>query len=378
MTIHNTPFILRAEQSIRDLFRIRTLPNKKMLRRFMNSELLLIADVGATGNPKGVWREAQEFSKFILFDPDPRASMKSSGRFSVVYPVGLWSEQGQKTLSLAVNPEASTVYQFNDDFLNDFSNASLNKAVAEQLISVDSMDNVLGPSRQWPDFIKVDAEGADLEILKGAERCLQQNCLGIFIEVSFAERHKGSAFFGETDNFLRGRNFMLMDLYPERWVRVNRISRLFSRHQVVWGDALYVLNRNEFLRRIRDAEAPERRDMFIKFLFVLLLYQLHDYADEIIKYSYKDGLITAKDEKEARQILDSAMDNGPANIARLVISIVLSSFGLLLFLPVKQLWRNNLLFLRVQSGELCNIALRFSTRRYEGCVVDQVNPSSRL
>ncbi len=74
----DTRFILRVEQSVRDMFRIRTLPNNKMLRRFMGSEFLLLADVGATGNPKGVWREAKQFANFILFDPDPRASMQGS------------------------------------------------------------------------------------------------------------------------------------------------------------------------------------------------------------------------------------------------------------------------------------------------------------
>ncbi len=290
----------------------------------------------------------------------------------------MWFEQAQKTLSLAKNPEASTIYKFNDDVLNDFSNADLHKVVSEEVISVDSMDNILSPSEKWPDFIKVDAEGADLDILKGAGKCLNKNCLGVFVEVSFVERHKGAGFFGDTDKFMRERNFQLMDLFPERWVRANKISRIFTRHQIIWGDALYMINRNEFLRRLKATEPHKRRSMFFKFLFVLMLYQLHDYATEIIKYSYKEKLITEQDEMDARHALDSAMDNATLNIVRLLVSIILASIGLLLFIPVNHLWRNNLLFFRVQFGELCNIVLRFSTRRYEGCVVDPVNPSSRL
>jgi FkbM family methyltransferase len=368
----------RTQELIRDLFRIRTLPRKRLLRKFMGSERLLLADVGATGNPKGVWREAKEFSSFILFDPDPRARLQSPDQRSSVYPVGLWSSRTTKTLSLAVNPEASSVFRFNDECLDDFLNAPLHKVVAQQAVVLDSMENVLGPSGQLPDFIKVDAEGADLEILKGAERYLRQSCLGVFIEVSFAERHKGAPFFSETDIYMRSHNFHIMDLYLERWVRANNVSRLFSRHQLIWGDALYVVSRQEFLHRLRAAEPGMRRGLFAKFLLVLLLYQLHDYADEIIRHSHAEGLITEEETKAAKRISDSAMANGPANLARLAISIILSFVGMILLIPVKHLWQDNLLFLRIQFGELVNTAQKFSAHRYKGCIADPVDPSARL
>ena len=44
------------------------------------------------------------------------------------------------------------------------------------------------------DFLKVDVEGADLEVIKGGERSLI-DCLGIKIEVQFKERNIGSPCF---------------------------------------------------------------------------------------------------------------------------------------------------------------------------------------
>jgi FkbM family methyltransferase len=371
-------FLFQIELSIRDFFRIRTLPSKRELQKFLGSERVILADVGATGNPKGVWREAEVYSRFILFDPDPRASIVASVDTTTVFPGGLWSGKGQKTLTLAANPEASTCFNFNSDVLDEFLNADLNRSVGEVQISVDTMDNVLSSGNLWPDFIKVDAEGADLEILKGAENALAKNCFGVFVEVSFAERHKGAPLFGEIDKFLRERNFILMDIFPERWIRKNNVTGIFTRHQVVWGDALFVISRAEFLRRMGLVDSSTRRSMFAKFLFILMLYQLYDYADEIIEQSYKNSLITHVDELEAKKLLESAMGNATGNIFRLVTSIILSSFGLVLFLPVQRRWQNNLLFFRIQFGELCNVLLRFSMRRYDGCVADPVNPSSRL
>jgi FkbM family methyltransferase len=365
-------------QILRDFFRIRSLPSNRKLINFLRSEKIIFADVGATGNPKGVWREAQPYSKFILFDPDPRASMTSTFDITTVFPVGLWSEKGIVTLSLAVNPEASTCFKFNSDFFGDFVIADSNMSVGEVQILVDCMDNVLSIDNLWPDFIKVDAEGADLEILKGAESILTKNCFGVFVEVSFANRHKEAPFFGDIDKFLRDRNLILMDIFPERWIRKNNISGLFTRHQVVWCDALFVISTAEFLRRMELEDLLTRKKIFSKFLFILMLYQLHDYAYEIIDKSYQNGLIAYEDVFEAHNLLESALGNASGNIFRLVVSIFLSSLGVILFLPFQPIWKNNLLFFKIQFGEFCNLFLRYSMRRYGGCIVDPVNPSSRL
>ena len=301
----------------------------------MGPERLVLADVGATGNPKGVWREAREYCSFILFDPDPRASLQSPDQHSSVYPVGLWSSSVTRTLSLAANPEASSVFEFNDEFFQDFLNAPLHKVMGRETVVLDSMENVLGSSGQLPDFIKVDAEGADLEILRGAETYLRQGCLGVFIEVSFVERHKGAPYFSERNMYMRAHNFHVMDLYLERWVRANNVSRLFSRHQLIWGDALYVVNRQEFLRRLRMTEPGRRKGLVAKFLLILLLYQHHDYAEEIIDHSHAEGLITDEEAIVAKQVVDSAMANGPANLARLAVSIILSSVGVILLMPAR-------------------------------------------
>lgn len=104
---------------------------------------------------------------------------------------------------MAANPEASTCFNFNSDILDDILNADLNRSVGEVQISVDTMDNVLSFGNLYPNFIKVDAEGADLEILTEAENALAKNCFGVFVEMSFAERHKGAPLFGEIEKFLR-------------------------------------------------------------------------------------------------------------------------------------------------------------------------------
>ena len=107
------------EQKVRDLFRIKTLPHPKITKRLLGEEKISLVDVGATGNPKGVWREAEPFSRFVLFDPDPRAELDTK-KNAVIFPIGLWSSSATQKLHLATNPEASSLFEFNIPLLGQF------------------------------------------------------------------------------------------------------------------------------------------------------------------------------------------------------------------------------------------------------------------
>jgi FkbM family methyltransferase len=79
----------------------------------------------------------------------------------------------------------------------------------------------------WPDLMKLDVEGYELEVLKGAVECMTK-CNGLILEVSFFERHIGQPLFAEVVHFLwqhgfhvsafmddipRGKEVILTDLY---------------------------------------------------------------------------------------------------------------------------------------------------------------------
>ena len=65
---------------------------------------------------------------------------------------------------------------------------------------VDCLDNLL--FNYNVDFIKLDTEGADYEILLGAKKSLDQ-CLGIVVESQFFERYLNTKSFSEIEIFMR-------------------------------------------------------------------------------------------------------------------------------------------------------------------------------
>ena len=65
--------------------------------------------------------------------------------------------------------------------------------------------------------MKLDIQGAELEVLKGAKKTLS-NTLGLEIEVEFVHLYTNQPLFGDLYTFLSSHNFELMDFTSiQRW-----------------------------------------------------------------------------------------------------------------------------------------------------------------
>lgn len=62
------------------------------------------------------------------------------------------------------------------------------------------------------DILKLDVEGYELEILKGAEKILPKIRI-IMAEVWFADDYKNAPYFSDVEKYLRENNFILLNLY---------------------------------------------------------------------------------------------------------------------------------------------------------------------
>ena len=107
-------------------------------------------------------------------------------------------------------------------------------------LKTDTLDNQLkNNSIDQIDFIKLDAQGYELEILKGSLHSLKF-VTGIEIEVSFAEIYMNQPHFIEIDKFLRNYGFEMYDLKRYFWKRLDKnLLNNSNKGQLVFGDALY-------------------------------------------------------------------------------------------------------------------------------------------
>ena len=209
---------------------------------------LQVIDVGAAFGPERRWSQLGETScRFMAFEPDARSSgdlkLDASGRIATL-AVALGSNAGMRTLHLTKAPFASSLCEPNRKVLEAFATWPWHEPAGEAKVKVDTLDHCLAANAGWrADFIKVDAEGADLEVLEGGRESLGQT-LGVQVEVAFIERHVGAPLFSDIDAYLRRAGFSLYQLTREHWLRTNGTFGVNSSPQLVWADALYLRDRD--------------------------------------------------------------------------------------------------------------------------------------
>jgi FkbM family methyltransferase len=98
-------------------------------------------------------------------------------------------------------------------------------------------------------FFKLDVQGAELEILSGSRRLLNESLLALRVEVSFLPTYKDQPLFADIDQALRPCGFAPMrflELHPWRRASKAKLPRLddgpfpYSEGQLVHGDVLYM------------------------------------------------------------------------------------------------------------------------------------------
>ena len=83
---------------------------------------------------------------------------------------------------------------------------------------ITTLDNLV-VSRQfpWPDLIKLDLQGAELQALRGADECMRRAQM-LLLEVSLIELQKGSPLLYDVVAFCHERGYRVYDI-PSLWHR---------------------------------------------------------------------------------------------------------------------------------------------------------------
>ena len=145
-----------------------------------------------------------------LFEPDIKEyedlKSKYSNRNNIYFFNNALSENGE-TLKFYIPdwPDSSSVFCHDQDFLSKTNFYNYYKLKKTIKIPSQKLDDILDEDI---DFIKIDAEGSELSILKGGTKIIQ-NCIGAELEVSFNSWAKGLPLFGDVDAFMKSKNFLL-------------------------------------------------------------------------------------------------------------------------------------------------------------------------
>jgi FkbM family methyltransferase len=136
----------------------------------------------------------------------------------------------------------SSTYEPNKPLLELFQNlANLTEVVGRDPISTVRLDDL--PEVQGADFLKLDVQGGELDVLNGAEKTLA-DAVVVHTEVEFVPLYKDQPLFAEVDQRLRQAGFVFHKLHgfagrTFKPLIVNQDINL-GLSQWLWADAVYV------------------------------------------------------------------------------------------------------------------------------------------
>jgi FkbM family methyltransferase len=222
---------------------------------------LVVVDVGCRWGFADFWRQLSPQVVLYGFDPDPaecerlRASYKDANVHLV--PLALADEPGERTLYLTREMACSSLYRPDPTLTASFPELACAAEVGTSKIVVTTLD-------EWSrsnavseiDFIKLDTQGAELDVLRGGERALA-SVRALEVEVEFNPIYVGQPLFGDVDKFLRDRGFVLWKLSTLAHYSRAEVSRQQEQQntnyydsqtvshsvlsgQLYWGHAYYV------------------------------------------------------------------------------------------------------------------------------------------
>ena len=231
---------------------------------------LKFIDVGAAEDIHPRWKRIVKFTNYVGFEPDKRSSdlliENKNCKSYKIYPFALWSKKQKLNINFTEEPRVSSHYYPNSELLSRYKNAERFKVIKQ--IEVDSIDL---DRLEIPDidFIKIDIQGGELEVLNGAKESLKR-CLGLELEVEFLNLYKGQPLFGDLKRMLLDHGLEFIDFINLcRWER----DRFNGFGHCVFGDAIF-LKSPEFIFREND------QDLISRYLAILLLYKRFDLIDK--------------------------------------------------------------------------------------------------
>jgi FkbM family methyltransferase len=250
-----------------------------------------VVDVGSRSGVHPVFREVASLVDAVGFEPDVEecerlneASRLTQGYRSLTFlPFGLGSADGEATLHLCRARGTSSLYTVNRPFVDRFPDASRFDVQAERCIPIRSLDGVVGDpaigSPKWIDFVKVDTQGSELDILLGARKTLGSQVVAVEVEVEFARLYESQPVFRDVDAFMVECGFTLFKLRRQEWVkRCFETRPEWTAGQLVFGDVLYL--RDPLSREARWNPQNSRQAEVL--VLMAILYDLHDFAWEVV------------------------------------------------------------------------------------------------
>lgn len=205
-------------------------------------------DVGSAGLLPSPWVDHPNLIDYIL-KFEPRESQGSDEKV-ISINTALWSSKREKPFYIykGFNGTGSSLFLQNFKYVREnFETLKTrgpenlaetwvdrSEMVRVETIQCKSLDNVLNSleTKRRFDFLKIDAQGAEYQILKGAQNYLRTQCQGLLLELFKFPLYEGIALADEVAEYLDSNGFRLHTKFPAHGTFDSQNDCLFLRKDI--------------------------------------------------------------------------------------------------------------------------------------------------
>lgn len=183
-------------------------------------ETTIVADVGARYGIHPSWAGFDAALHYIAFEPDPDEAARLRGLYESspllhyeVIEAALDRREGVRDFYLLKHRGLSS-WLVPDLESDCFRHLKPGQAEIEKTIQIETrrLDDVFDGLGLTPDFLKIDTEGTEQDVIEGAARLFERGVLGVRASCNFQPCFVGQRLFSETHDFLMGEGFVLLNL----------------------------------------------------------------------------------------------------------------------------------------------------------------------
>lgn len=204
-----------------------------------------VVDVGAMDLGETSYEAllALEATTVIGFEPNPIECerLKARAPESRVYLPHFMGDGGERTFHWCKWAATSSLYPPHDELLRSFTDLHELVQLAERSpVTTTRLDDL--PQVAGADFIKIDVQGATLDVLRGGPRTIAE-ALVVQCEAGLVPLYVGAPLFAEIDQEMRRLGFLLhrfAGIATRTFAPLREKQEVAGSGQMLWTDAVYV------------------------------------------------------------------------------------------------------------------------------------------
>lgn len=252
--------------------------NKKYIReviKWLNSNYpelpITMYDIGVRYGIHYLYNDLLSLSHFkvVGFEADKKEAenltTNSKSGVSEVWPYAIAKSKGRREIFITKHPGCSSFYPPNQELLSQYSSFDFFKISETKFVETISIDDFIEEHEATlPDYLKIDVQGAEYEILEGSELALD-SITGIFLETQLREIYLGAPLFPEIHMFLNNIGFRL----------------IFCEYNADLGGELVEFD----VAYVRDYKSIESKKDLLKLVLFCCIHKNIDYAVNAVRNS---------------------------------------------------------------------------------------------